>query len=177
IKACREGNRAGQRKLYELYFSYAMSIALRYTSNRTEAEEVLNDGFYKVFAKIDQYDPNYEFKKWLRSILVNSSIDYFRKYKKYKTEIPGELPSVGSEKNVAWENLLYEDILKHIKLLPPSYRVVFNLYAIDGYKHHEIAEQLNISIGTSKSNYSRARHLLQNYLSKSYDLKRYRNGQ
>jgi RNA polymerase sigma factor (sigma-70 family) len=176
ILACREGNRAAQKRLYQLFFSYGMSVALRYSSARTEAEEILNESFFKVFSKIDQYDENNEFKKWFRSILINTSIDYHRKYKKLKT-ISSEKPeSLEVDHNTAWEGLLYEDLLKVIQLLSPGYRVVFNLYAIDGYKHQEIAEQLNISVGTSRSNYAKARKLLQGHLEKMKDVKKASNG-
>ena len=110
---------------------------------------------------------NNEFKKWFRSILVNTSIDYHRKYNKLKTISSEKLETSEVDHNTAWENLLYGDLLKVIQLLSPGYRVVFNLYAIDGYKHQEIAEQLNISVGTSRSNYAKARKLLQGHFRKN----------
>jgi RNA polymerase sigma-70 factor, ECF subfamily len=177
ILACREGNRAAQKRLYQLYFSYGMSVALRYANARAEAEEILNESFFKVFSKIDQYDENNEFKKWFRSILVNTSIDYHRKYNKLKTISSEKLETSEVDHNIALENLLYDDLLKVIQLLSPGYRVVFNLYAIDGYKHQEIAEQLNISVGTSRSNYAKARKLLQGYLEKMKGVKKISNGE
>lgn len=176
IQACRSGNRAAQKRLYQLYFSYAMSVALRYSSERTEAEEIINESFFKVFSKIDQYDDQYQFKSWFRTILVNTSIDYHRKYKKLKTYSSEEVMSVETDNNEGFDNLLYEDILKGIKLLSPTYRLVFNLYAIEGYKHHEIAEQLNISVGTSRSNYARARRFLQKQFENSNGSKKVSNG-
>ena len=176
IQACRTGNRAAQKRLYQLYFSYAMSIALRYSSERTEAEEIINESFYKVFSKIDQYDEAYQFKSWFRTILVNTSIDYHRKYKKLKTYSSEELLETETDSNEGFDNLLYEDILKGIQLLSPTYRLVFNLYAIDGYKHHEIAEQLNISVGTSRSNYARARRFLQKLIENYNGTKKVSNG-
>lgn len=154
-----------------------MSIALRYASTRPEAEEVMNESFFKVFSKIHQYDENYEFKAWFRTILVNTSIDYHRKYKKLQTYSFEELPNTETDKNLGLENMLYEDILKGIQTLSPAYRLVFNLYALEGYKHHEIAEQLNISVGTSRSNYARARNLLQKYLEKHNGIKKVSNGE
>lgn len=153
-----------------------MSICLRYSSNRAEAEEILNEGFLKVFTKLDQYEETYGFKKWLRRILINTSIDYYRKYKKLPVHPTPEATPLEVDHNEGWSNLLYEDILKYIQMLPPSYRLVFNLYAIDGFMHHEIAEQLNISVGTSKSNYAKARKLLQGYLRKNNEVTLYRNG-
>lgn len=177
IQACKVGNRAAQKRLYQLFFSYGMSVALRYTSTKPEAEEIISESFFKVFSKIDQYDENYEFKSWFRRILVNTSIDYHRKYKKLQTYSFEELPNTETDKNLGLEAMLYEDILKGIQTLSPAYRLVFNLYALEGYKHHEIAEQLNISVGTSRSNYARARVLLQKYLEKNNGIKKVSNGE
>jgi RNA polymerase sigma-70 factor (ECF subfamily) len=141
-----------------------MSIALRYTANRAEAEDVLNESFLKAFTKLDQYDEDYAFKHWLRKIIIHTAIDHQRKYHKIKTSPPDNRLLVGGNDNEGWENLLYEDVLEQVQNLPPAYRLVFNLYALEGYKHHEIAEKLEISVGTSKSNYSKARQLLQKKL-------------
>jgi len=176
IQACREDNRAAQKRLYQLFFNYGMSIALRYSSAKSEAEEVLNESFFKVFSKLDQYDENYEFKKWFRTILIHTSIDYHRKYKKLKSYASEDIEPSEYDQNTGWDKLLYEDILEEIQYLPPSYRLVFNLYAIDGFKHHEIAEQLNISVGTSRSNFARARKLLQKRLIKINEVKKVSNG-
>lgn len=176
IAACRAGKRAGQRKLYELFFSYGMSIALRYSSNRSEAEEILNESFHKVFLHIDRYQETYGFKKWFSTILIHTSIDYYRKYKKLDVFATDIIVDPSYDHNQGWDKLLYEDILKYIQMLPPSYRIVFNLFAIDGYKHTEIAQQLNISVGSSKSNYAKARKRLQQYLLENQDLKRYGHG-
>ena len=162
LTSCRAGNRAGQKKLYELYYSYGMSVCLRYTNSMEEAQEVLNDGFYKVFKKIDQYDSSYPFKKWFRVILIHAAIDHHRKYKKLKQQL--DTPDIELAYNEGLDNLAYEDVLQHVQKLPPAYRMVFNLYAIEGYMHHEIAEKLNISVGTSKSNYSKARKKLQTFI-------------
>ena len=170
INACKENRRAAQKKLYQLYFSYGMSVALRYASNREEAEEILNESFYKVFKRIAQYDKKYEFKKWFRQILINTSIDYFRKYNKIKQLVSLELEDRYTQDahHSGIHNLLYEDLLKLIQQLPPSYRLVFNMYALEGYKHHEIADKLNISIGSSKSNYSKARKLLRKIIDEGH---------
>lgn len=177
LNACRAGNRAGQKKLYQLFFSYGMSVALRYSGNRVEAEEILNTSFFKVFKKIDQYDSDYEFKKWFRQILINTSIDYHRKFKKFETYSLPESDLIKAEVTNGLENLLYEDLLKIIQKLPPSYRLVFNLHAIDGFKHHEIADQLNINVGTSKSNFFKARKLLQAYIKRDGRVKIYGYGE
>jgi len=165
IQACKEANPSGQRKLYELFYSYGMSVALRYAKNMEEAKEVLNDAFVKTFSKINQFDSSLSFKQWFRVIIIRTAIDYHRKNKHFNQMIEIEddhLPI--SNSNEGWDNLVYEDVIKQIQLLPPAYRTVFNLYAIEGFKHHEIANQLNISIGASKSNYSRAKQKLQKAL-------------
>ena len=176
IQACKAGNRAAQKRLYQLFFGYAMSIALRYSNQKAEAEDIMNDAFYKVFSRIDQYDVEYDFKKWFRSILINTAIDFHRKYKKLKITSTEEDMQPESEDNTGWKKLLYEDLLKEIQNLPPVYRIVFNLHAIDGFKHHEIAQQLNISVGTSRSNYARARKMLQNRLRNYPGVKKVSNG-
>ena len=151
IKACKEGNRTGQKKLYQLFFSYGMSVAIRYAGDQAEAEDVFNEAFFKVFKKIDQFDESKNFKAWFRRIVIHTSIDYNRKYKKLKPYSIEEHTVADTDHNFGWDNLLYEDILKHIQALPPSYRIVFNMRAIEGFKHREIAELLKISINTSKS--------------------------
>lgn len=176
LDACRQGNRSGQKKLYRLFYGYVFSIALRYGDNRAEAEEILNESFLNVFTKLDQYDETYEFKKWLRKIVVNAAIDYHRKYKKLDVHPVAEQVDITDGENEGWNKLLYEDVLAHVQQLPPRYRLVFNLYVMEGFKHHEIAEQLNISVGTSKSNYAKARRILQNAINTTPLAKRYRDG-
>ena len=165
IQACRENNPSGQRKLYELFYSYGMSIALRYGKNKEEAKEILNDAFVKTFSNINQFDVQLSFKQWFRVIIIHTAIDYHRKNKRfnYLLEIEDDVMP-NSSYNEGWENLIYEDVIQQVQLLPPAYRTVFNLYAIEGFKHHEIAQKLNISIGASKSNYSRAKQKLQKAL-------------
>lgn len=176
IQGCRRGNRNAQRKLYQLFFSYAMSVSVLYSTNKEDAEEIMNTSFLKVFKKIDQFDEAYSFKPWFRSILIHTSIDYFRKYKKLKAHSSENLETELFTQNTGLDNLLYLDIIEHIQLLPPQYRLVFNLYAIERFKHHEIAEKLNISIGTSKSNYAKARRKLQYSLKKSNEVTQSKNG-
>ncbi|MFT6708149.1 MAG: RNA polymerase sigma factor (sigma-70 family), partial [Flavobacteriales bacterium] len=166
----RNKNLAAQQKLYTLYYSYGMSISLRYSNNKEEAEDILNDAFYNFFVKIDLYDTKQPFKYWFRRILINASIDYTRRYKKFESTLSleeGVLPAPKQDDPLAFQNLAYQDVLKQIQKLPPAYQLVFNLYAIDGLKHQEIADRLEISVNTSKSNYSRARSKLQEFLKNS----------
>ena len=165
IAGCRKGNRASQIKLYEHFYSYGMSVALPYANSREEALEILNDGFLKVFLKIDQYKKDFPFKPWLRRILIHTAIDYHRKHHKIKQLEDRRLPVGNSfSSNMGLENLQYQDLIKLIHQLPPAYRLTFNMNVLEGMSHKEIAEQLGISIGTSKSNLARARMKLQDLI-------------
>ncbi|MCB0619677.1 MAG: RNA polymerase sigma factor [Saprospiraceae bacterium] len=169
LQSCRQGKAEGQRKLYELFYSYGMSVCLRYANNREEAQEILNDGFYKVFTKIDQYDPAYPFRQWLRVILIHAGVDYHRRYKRlHQAQEELEAAAHIGAPSLQLDQLAYEDVLAAVQLLPPAYRLVFNLYVVEGYMHHEIAEKLGISTGTSKSNLSKARKFLQQKLGQEY---------
>lgn len=180
IDGCRNGHRASQIRLYEQFYSYGMGLCLRFSKSREEAMEIVNDGFLKAFLKIDQYDTDYPFKPWLRRILINASIDYYRKYNKLKDEEEKVLSIEQSNttQNEALENLEFEDLLKVMQQLSPAYRLVFNLYVIEGMTHQDIAEQLNISVGTSKSNLAKARIKMKSMLGASHGiyLKSERNG-
>ena len=165
LNGCRKGNRDSQRKLYQHFYGYSMSICLRYAKNREEAAEVLNDGWLKVFAKIKQYDPDYPFKPWCRRILINSAIDYHRKIR--QLPIFTDIEDVPEAEYVDIPQPMVssmDDMLPILQLLPPVYRMVFNLAVFEEYKHHEIAETLGISIGASKSNLSKAKRKLRNIL-------------
>lgn len=172
IEGCRRRNRASQIRLYEHFYSYGMAVTLRFSSNRDEAREVLNDGFLKAFVKIHQYDPEQSFKPWFRRILINASIDYHRKYNRLKEPLdlarPSELTS--ATYNTALDNLEFEDLISVLQQLSPAYRLVFTLFVVEGMSHQEIAEQLDISIGTSKSNLSKARMKLKTILQSSYGI-------
>ncbi|MDX1942943.1 MAG: sigma-70 family RNA polymerase sigma factor [Saprospiraceae bacterium] len=167
LEGCRRGNRNSQRKLYEHFYGYAMNICLRYGKNREEALEILNDGFLKALTNLDKYDPNYPFKGWLRRILVNTAIDYHRK--NHKLPIILELSSSADlfEEDMPLSEISPdEDMLPILQELSPEYRLVFNLFVMEDYKHHEIAELLGISVSTSRSNLARAKEKLRAILIK-----------
>lgn len=161
LLACRNGNSAAQKDLYVRFFSMGLNLCLRYAEDRDEAKEMLNTGFLQAFKKIDQYRGEGSFEGWLRRVLINSAISFLRKKKKYHLyEMPeSDIPDTGHEPVHA--DLQYADALNLVQQLSPVYRTVFNLYVIEGFSHAEIAEQLNISVGTSKSNLSRAKKKLQ----------------
>jgi RNA polymerase sigma-70 factor (ECF subfamily) len=172
IQGCLKKDRDFQKKLYEHFYSFAMAICVRYAFKEEEGIEIMNDGFMKVFDKLDKYNPELSFHGWLRRIMINTALDHFRKNKKFKhttdldslqesNEEPGTPASVLSR-------MSFEEIIGYIQLLSPVYRTVFNLHVIDGYSHEEIAERLKISIGTSKSNLSKARMNLRRLLQHAY---------
>jgi len=164
LDSCGKGNRTSQDRLYKEFYAYAMGVCLRYSRTREEAIEIVNDGFIKIFTNLHRYSRGLSFKGWLRKIMVNSAIDYFRKNEKHYNSLDisrGQYEITGAS---VLDQLAEEDIIAAIQRLPPSYRMVFNLYVIEGYKHEEIANQLNISEGTSKSNLAIARSKLQKIL-------------
>ena len=161
IKSSLKGNRQSQKMLYKHFYGYGMTICMRYAKNREEAQEILNDGFIKVFKKLDSFQFDKPFKFWLRRILINTAIDYLRKYKKYhQTEDLATVYDASVEAD-GLSNMSAQEILKLVQKLAPSYRTVFNLFVIDGYSHKEIAEELGISVGTSKSNLGMAKKRLR----------------
>jgi RNA polymerase sigma-70 factor (ECF subfamily) len=158
------GVAGSQKKLYYNFYGFAMGICLRYARNRDEAVEILNDGFYKVLTRLDKYDPSKPFLPWLSRIMTNTAIDHYRAELKHPiTSDLAEL-EIKVEENDIQSKLNYEDLLKLVQALPPGYRTVFNLFAIDGFTHEEIAKQLGISVGTSKSNLFKARQKLMSML-------------
>lgn len=163
VAKCLKAHPAAQRELYEVYFNYAMSISLRYCQSREEAIEVVNDGFMKVFASLAQYDPSQPFKGWLRRIVINASIDHYRKNRKHYEGEVHLYVDAGASPDV-FAKFSADEIMACVQQLPASYRIVFVLFAVEGFKHHEIAKMLDISEGTSKSNLTMARNKLKELL-------------
>lgn len=178
VEGCRNKNRASQLRLYEHFYSYGLSITLRYSKNRDEAREILNDGFLKIFLKIDQYDSGQPLKPWIRRVLINTAIDYHRKYHKLNLVLdpPPKTELEAASYNLAIENLAFDDLIKVLQKLSPAYRMVFTLFAVEGLSHQDIAERLNISVGTSKSNLAKARIKLKSILQSSYGIYQKKEG-
>jgi len=174
IEGCQRGNRESQKMLYEHFYGYAMSICIRYSKTREEAREILNDGFMKVYTRMTTRDVNASFKSWLRRIMINSAIDHYRKHHKHYqlSNVDGSAARASAVEADALHELSYEELIGLVQELSPGYRAVFNLYAIDGYTHEEIASQLDISVGTSKSNLFKAREHLKAAFKKN-KMKRY----
>ncbi|WP_266368877.1 RNA polymerase sigma factor [Tellurirhabdus rosea] len=167
LTECQSGNRKSQERLYREFYGYAMGICLRYSYSREDAVEILNDSFLKVFTRAHQYRPEVPFKLWLRRILINSAVDYHRQQQKHRFhEDIGRADQLPTVEANALEQITHSELLDMIRQLSPAYRLVFNLYVIDGFSHEEIAAQLQISIGTSKSNLSRAREQLKSMLTR-----------
>ena len=161
LKACRKNDRKSQRTLYGLLFNYAMTICSRYAGSEPEAQEMMNDGFVKVFLNMHKYRPEVPFRAWLNRIMVNTAIDYYRKRKDNPPIVDLVYARHAESKSMALDELSTKEILQLVQKLPPAYRLVFSLYVVEGYKHEEIAEQLQISVGTSKSNLARAKAKLR----------------
>lgn len=152
-----------------------MSVCHRYARDPADAKEIVNDGFLKVFKDLSSFKARYEdvegsLKGWLRQIMVHTAIDHFRKNHKHTLYFELEEGSFDLEDNSnnCIDKLSYDEILKMVQQLSPVYRTVFNLYVIDGYKHEEIADHLNISVGSSKSNLARARVNIQKMLQQAH---------
>jgi RNA polymerase sigma factor (sigma-70 family) len=161
IEGCIKQDRKCQKALYKAFYGFAMGICLRYANNRYEASEVMNQGFLKVFNNISNFDITRPFKAWLGKIMMNVSIDYYRaNLKMAYTDDIDTVPDI-SDTALGDRNLHYNDLLAMVQQLPQAYRTVFNLFAIEGYTHEEIADMLNINIGTSKSNLHKARQKLK----------------
>ena len=150
--------------LYQQFYGYAMGVSLRYSNSRNEAIEIVNLGFYKVLTQLNKYDRKLSFKGWLRRIMINTAIDYYRRNAKHQHFVDVSYAKDESVNFDALDQLSEKEILAAIQQLPPSYKMVFNLYVIEGFKHEEVAEKLGISIGTSKSNLAVARNKLQKLL-------------
>ncbi len=164
ISGCKEGQSADLEALFNLYSEKMFGVCLYYTSCQADAEDILHDGFIRIFEKIGSYKNIGSFEAWMKRIFINIALMRFRRNKKFlDVEDIGEYTVNSSEGN---SNLYTNtnEIVNMISKLPPQYRIVFNLYAIEGYKHKDIAKMLKISVGTSKSNLSRARSILQNQL-------------
>lgn len=167
LQGCLKEDREAQRRLYKRYYGYAMSICLRYSTDPEEARDVLNDGFLKVFTKLQLYDPAKPFKNWVRRIMINTALDNYRHNLKHYHLKDIEVVAPETDTYDVLQQINYEYLISLVQALSPAYRAVFNLYAIDGHTHEEIAKLLGISVGTSKSNLSKARVHLRAALSKS----------
>lgn len=169
ISACKKQDKQAQMALFQKFHEKFLGICIRYLYRKHIAEEVLMDSFMRIFQKIDQYKAG-SFEGWMKTIVIHKSIDYYRKHKKDPIFSDLEKASYWYPEKPMGNHLEAEELLQMLSSLPHGYRMVFNLYAIEGYKHREIAEKLEISENTSKSQYHKARMSLQDKLRKGgYD--------
>lgn len=168
VNKCLEKDTLAQKQLFEVYSKRMMGVCLRYSKDSEEAQDVLQMGFIKIFEKLDMYNHKGSLEGWIRKIIVNTALDNVRKNKKLLNNV--EIEKMDYQLHNYNENaidmLSTQDLLKVIQAMPTGFRTVFNMYVIEGYSHKEIAEELNISINTSKSQFSRARAYLQRVLIK-----------
>lgn len=167
LQQCKKGKSKAQYQLYKMFYGILMGVCIRYKKNKEDAEEILNIGFMKILSNISKYNTKVPFEAWARRIVINTVIDEFRKNKKYneqqeKTAFENdEAYNFHIDVNEAEKTFDAEELTKMIADLPPVTSKVFNMYAIDGYAHKEIAEMLEMSVGTSKWHVSTARKALQ----------------
>jgi RNA polymerase sigma-70 factor (ECF subfamily) len=164
INACINGDAKAQKRLYDQYSKIMYGICLRYSYTREEAKDILQDGFIKVFTKMSQFGNTGSFEGWMKRVFVNAALQHYREHKKFMNESDVSIANNTAQPANIIENISRDEILNAMNELAIGYRTVMNLYVIEGYNHAEIAEMLGISEGTSKSQLSRARVLLQQLL-------------
>ncbi|MGB5648132.1 MAG: sigma-70 family RNA polymerase sigma factor [Muriicola sp.] len=166
IQHCKKGDRKAQEQLYRKYASVLFGLCLKYSRNKTEAEDNLHDSFLTIFDKIEQFKFKGSFEGWIKRITVNTVLQKYRK-EQYLNLVTDNLEE---EQDVDYEypDIQLSTLLQYVQELPAKYRLTFNLYVLDGYTHKQISELLGTSQGTSKSNLSRAKKILQEKLKKEH---------
>ncbi|PIP54792.1 MAG: hypothetical protein COX07_03400 [Bacteroidetes bacterium CG23_combo_of_CG06-09_8_20_14_all_32_9] len=165
IEGCLKNNRRTQKQLYDMYASKFLGMCMRYAKDRQEAEDIIQEGFLKIFARISQYSGLGSFEGWMKRIIINTAITNYKKnLKHYYKQSIDDVNEAEFETFFAEQEYSLEELLKVVQELPPGYRMVFNLYAIEGFQHKEIARMMEIGVTTSKSQYSRAKKLLRTKL-------------
>lgn len=169
IGLCSEGNVRAQEALYRRYFSFAMSVAIRYTCDDGEAMEIVNDSFMKVLEKTSGFDTTRDFRPWYGRIIVNSAIDNYRQNAKHVSHLQlTEIETTEEQEPEIEADLSAEEILRLFSQLPEQLRVTFNLYETEGYSHNEIGQILGITASSSRSNLTRARKMLRELYVKNF---------
>ncbi len=177
IEGCKKNRRKDQETLYKDFFAYAMSIAIRYAHYNEEAHEIVNDSFMKVFNKIENYNSKHAFKSWFRTIVVNTSVDYYRKNGKLRLNAEIEQADRSNYSQEIIDSLTIDNILELLNELSDKQKVIFNLFEIEGYSHKEIAEMLEITETASRTTLTRAKKALRllyfNHFEKDEEYNRY----
>ncbi len=170
ITACLSGSRKGQHKLFKLYYGKMFAICMRYANNYEEAQDMLNEGFMKIFANLDKYTDEGSFEAWMKRVMVNSAIDYQRKYKTLvQTVAFDEVPEFEIstfDVNNAISKISTDELLTLVQHLPPTSRNVFNMYVFENYSHAEISQVLDMKEGTSHWHLNFARTKLKEWITK-----------
>jgi RNA polymerase sigma-70 factor (ECF subfamily) len=171
LEGCLKGNLKAQRELYECFAGKMLGVCMRYSSNREEAKDMLHDGFIKVFTKLDSFSGTGPLEAWIRRIMVNTALEQLRKNDVLRdtTDYDGATDHLEANVDII-SDLTRDELMQIIAGMPPGYRTVFNLFAIEGYSHQEISELLQINEGTSKSQYSRAKSWLQSKITTKYSV-------
>jgi len=168
IEGCIAGNRTAQRQLYEQYSPLLFALCLRYMPIREEAEDVLTMGFMAIFEKIHTYRNEGSFEGWMKKVMINTAINTFRANSKHYFQQEDENildeAAIATTRNTVYSEINAKDIMNQIRTLSDGYRTVFNLYVIEGYSYEEIANILNVNIGTIRSQLAKARKILQKKL-------------
>lgn len=173
IEGCRKGDRRAQKALYETFSRKMMSVCLRYVSDWETARDLLQEGFVKVFTHIDSYTGNGSFEGWIRKIFVNSALEYLRHADvlRESTDLD-QTAEVAQTDSSPLSDISAAELMQLVQSLPTGFRTIFNLFAIEGYSHKEISERLHITESTSRSQYTRAKQLLQRKVNALYGERR-----
>ena len=172
LRGCMDGNRRMQEELYRRFSPRMYAVCLRYAGNAEEAEDILQEGFIKIFKKLDSFRSEGSFEGWVRRIFVNTAIEHFRRKRYLMPVTEKEENTIEGNYVSVLDELAEKDILALVQELSPGYRTVFNMYVVEGYTHKEIADMLGISEGTSKSQLSRAKVILQDMVRTFIDKQR-----
>lgn len=164
IKGCLEGDRRAQEYLYQRFSPKMYGVCLRYAGKAEDAQDILQDGFVKVFKNLHMYRGDGSFEGWVRRIFVNTAIEHYRRQVNLYPVTENHENLLETKELSAFDSLSVKDLMQIIQQLSPGYRTVFNLYVVEGYSHKEIAEMTGISEGTSKSQLARAKGVLQNII-------------
>lgn len=170
INGCIEGKRSSQKMLYDRFASKMLGVCMRYSKDRAEAEDMLQEGFIKIFTNIAKFKHEGSFEGWVRRIMVFTAINFFKhRSRKFQEDLDVEHYDAAFDDDVV-SKISAKEIITLVQQLPEGYRVIFNLYAVEGYTHKEIGDMMGIAIGTSKSQYARARSAMQQLLAKHYQI-------
>lgn len=165
IDKCLQGDQRAHKELFDKFSRKMMSVCMRYIQDREQAEDVLQDGFVKVFTHLKSFKRQGSFEGWIRRTMVNTALDHLRKAKNMHIDADiSEAEFLAGEDEKVVGKMRVEELMRLISEMPPGYRTVFNMYAIEGYSHQEIADELGVTESTSKTQFRKARNYLMNII-------------